>query len=78
MNFLSFFRFYQSTALSSRPVDGHQKIQMYFGGSVVGTGQRSKSQRDIGLTRVVSLAENFRKFIPIFPETSGNFFFHFI
>jgi len=32
MNFLSFFS-YQSTALSSRAVDGHQ---MYFGGSVVG------------------------------------------
>jgi len=34
MNFLSFFLFYQDTALSSRAVDGHQ---MYFGGSVVGT-----------------------------------------
>jgi len=31
MNFLFFF--YQSTALSSHTVDGHQ---MYFGGSVVG------------------------------------------
>jgi len=35
MNFLSFFYFliYQSTALSSREVDGHQ---LYSGGSVVG------------------------------------------
>jgi len=32
MNFLSFL-FYQSAALSSRAVDGHQ---MYFGVSVVG------------------------------------------